>query len=77
MSRLLNSIVYGVLIAFTVTMFFLRLTTGSFEDAGARVDRWTGNAADDLKVVAAESADQASVVAKDIADGPDNSDAYQ
>ncbi|MFC7291518.1 hypothetical protein [Hirschia litorea] len=71
MKLLFNSIIYAMLVAFTVTMLFLRLTTGSFEEAGARVDRWTGNAAGDLKVVAAEAADQASVVAKDIADGPD------
>lgn len=83
MDKVLRALVVVVLALFVAMMLFFRVTEGSFEGAGARVDAMLGQAADEAPGVAAAVAKEGAEIAQgvaektdevitDIADGPDD-----
>lgn len=86
MDKLLKSLVVVILALFVVIMLFFRVTEGSFEGAGKRVDAMLGVVAEEGPGVAAAVAKDGAELAKDaavkadeviddIADGPDQAPA--
>lgn len=72
MAKLLYNIVFLVMALFVLIMLLFRVTEGSFEAAGARMDALMGVAAERGGEAARDLAKDIEDVANDVADGPDN-----
>jgi hypothetical protein len=70
--RILHMIVTVLLFLFVGLFLVFRITDGSFEAAGARMDRIMGVTADEVGEVAEDAAVATDKLARDIADGPDD-----
>lgn len=70
--RVLHTIVTVLLFLFVALMVVFRISDGSFEAAGARMDRIMGVTADEVGEVANDTAEATDKLARDIADGPDD-----
>jgi len=72
MGKVLHGLVTLMLAIFFLIMLLFRITEGSFEAAGARMDAIMGFAADEGGEAHNDLADEADTVLRDIQDGPDN-----
>ena len=70
--RFLHALLTIVLVLFFVSMVAMRLTYGSFEVAGEKMDRFMGVTATEVGAAADDVAEATDTVVKDIADGPDD-----
>lgn len=70
--RFLHAIVTAILVLFFAVMVIFRLIDGSFQSAGARMDRLTGVTATEVGAAAEDVAQATETVVRDIADGPDD-----
>lgn len=66
--RLLHAILTAILVLFVALMLIFRLMDGSFEVAGARMDRMLGAAAVEAEEAAGNVADATDEAVKDMAD---------
>ena len=71
MGRFLSNVVTVILAVCFVGVLALRVTEGSFEAAGAKLDEWLPIAYQEASEVARDLGEEAEQVARDIADGPD------
>lgn len=71
MAKILYNLVFLLMALFVLIMLLFRITEGSFEAAGARMDALTGVAAERGGEAARELADEADRIARDVADGSD------
>lgn len=72
MTRILYATVFVLMAIFTLMILFFRITTGSFEEAGAHMDRLTGQAAVEIEDAAIEAVEETDRIIEDIADGSDD-----
>ena len=72
MGKVLHGLVTLMLAIFFLIMLLFRITEGSFEAAGARMDAIMGFAADEGGEALNDLADEADTVLRDIQDGSDN-----
>ena len=72
MGKVLHGLVTLMLAIFFLIMLLFRITEGSFEAAGARMDAIMGFAADEGGEALNDLADEADTVLRDIQDGPNN-----
>lgn len=71
MAKWLYNIIFLMMALFVLIMLLFRVTEGSFEAAGARMDALMGVAAERGGEAARDLADEAGEIARDVADGPD------
>ncbi len=69
LGRALYHLFVILMFVFLVLLLFFRITTGSFEGAGARMDVLLGQAADETAEVAGEVARETEELANDLSDG--------
>ncbi|MEQ9436914.1 hypothetical protein [Hyphomonas sp.] len=72
MGKIITSVLALVCLVFLVTLGFFYIQEGSFEAAGARMDGVLTDLPEDTARAASDTADSASEVIEDIADGPDD-----
>ena len=72
MAKLFYNIVFLLMALFVLIMVLFRITEGSFQAAGARMDALMGVAAERGGEAARDIADEAGEIARDVADGPDD-----
>jgi len=72
MGKIITSILALVSLVFLVTLGFFYIQEGSFEASGARMDGVLTDLPEDTARAASDTADSASEVIEDIADGPDD-----
>lgn len=63
-----HAIVTAILVLFFAVMMIFRLVDGSFESAGARMDRMMGAAAEEAEEAAGEVVQATDAAVEDIAD---------
>lgn len=71
MGKLLANIFFALLLIVFIIVLVLRVTEGSFEQAGARIDEFLPIAYEESVETAREVGQRAEEIAEDIADGPD------
>ena len=71
MARILGVTAAALAVAFVLTMTIFYIRDGSFEDAGARMDRVFANFGNQAEETAEKAADATGDMIDDIADGPD------
>ena len=71
MAKWLYNIIFLMMALFVLIMLLFRVTEGSFEAAGARMDALMGVAAERGGEAARDLADEAGEIARDVAVGPD------
>lgn len=69
MGRFLYGLVVLFAAVFLVLLIFFRITEGSFEEAGARMDRLTGVAAQETSEAAGQMARETDEAIRDLNDG--------
>jgi hypothetical protein len=71
MGRILGVMAAALCAAFVLSMTVFYIKDGSFEGAGARMDRVFANMSREAEKTASQAADATGDVIEDIADGPD------
>ncbi len=72
--RPISTLLSIAVIVFLITLGYFYIETGSFEDAGAKMDVALNDAGKEAEQAATTVADGASDVAQDIADGRDRAE---
>ena len=72
MARILGVTAAALCVAFVLSMTIFYIRDGSFEEAGARMDKAFANMSREAGETAQQAADATGDVIDDIADGPDN-----
>ena len=73
MKRLAGITAAALGVAFILAMGVFYIQDGSFEEAGARMDRTLSGFSEEAGQTASKAAEATGAVIDDIADGPDNS----